>query len=1041
MTSNARRIGMILLLAPGLGACERVSAGTNGVELVSRAATLDQEESMMSADQGRSGFYPNQPALDPATVGSPYFGQLFDATVDGQIYAQPLYAGGVLFVATETNNLYGLDPATGAALWTRQLGTPFLASDLNCGDLTPSIGVTGTPAIDEDAGTAYLLSKTYANGQSGAAAWYAHAIDLATGAERDGFPVAIAGAASNDAAHVFDPTQQHQRPGLLLMNGVVYAAFGAHCDEWPYAGWVVGVSTRGFVQTLWTTEAGAGNVNGGGIWQAGGGLVSDGDGQLIFATGNDWSSLPGPIAGHTPPGALGESIVRLSAQPDGTLAATDFFSPTERDALNQGDTDLGSGAPMALPASLGTSAHPNLLAEAGKSGYFYLLDRDDLGGYQQGAGGSDHVLQKLGPFGGVWSKPSVWPGDGGYVYVPIVAACTPTDPSGCLLAFKMGAAADGTPMLSRVGTSSSTLAYGTSAVVVTSDGTRSGSALLWTVWSSGWEGTGGELRAYDPVPQDGVLPLRYLADTGTSAKFTAPAVGDGRIYVGTREGHILGFGVTGAPALRAQGAAFVPTLVGDAASSMVQVTVSGAVTVVGLGTSGDFALSADAPEVPFAAAAGTSFTVPITFRPTADGAIVGTLRITTDGGSYAIPLSGVGQSAVPKLSMSPPVLTFPPIVMGSVSIQTVTLTNVSDAPMTLTEILPPASPFSLSGLPSAGAVLASGDSFIASISYAPTTAGTSSGYLSVAAGDVVAAMAVEGSALMGGKLRISPDSIDVGSDYVGNLQTAVFQLVNDGDVAVVIEKSKPPTTTTFQAVSPFDEGTIIAPGASLEQLVRVSPAALGLNTDVWQLNANDGQGLRVLSFSVTGIAWPTPAPTTTTTTTTTTPMTTTDPTTTAPTVTLMSGQGSGGAGSTSAPAGGCSVGGAAPWALAPTFGSPALVLAACGLALVRRRRTAPDRLPVGVRRGSSVGGWIETLLNQVRSSPTTIASASPHAAAAATQKRVSRAILIEQSLRERVAYAGRSRSIRGGSSRPSGLNSRAFVTIRAAPGAFRYPRR
>ena len=289
--------------------------------------------------------------------------------------------------------------------------------------------------------------------------------------------------------------------------------------------------------------------------------------------------------------------------------------------------------------------------------------------------------------------------------------------------------------------------------------------------------------------------------------------------------------------------------------------MSGAVTILGLGTSGDFALSAAAPEVPFPAVAGTSFAVPITFRPTAEGAIVGTLSITTDGGSYSIPLSGVGQSAVPKLV---DIAAGPGLpahhVMGTVSIQTVTLTNVSDAPMTLTQILPPASPFSLSGLPDTGAVLAAGDSFIASITYAPTTAGTSSGYLSVAAGDVVAAMAVEGSALMGGKLRISPDAIDVGTVYIGNSQDGGVPpaVANEGDVASRHRGRSEAAhdDETFQAVSPFDEGTIIAPGATLEQLVRISPAALGLNTDVWQLNANDGQGLRVLTFSVTGLTWP-----------------------------------------------------------------------------------------------------------------------------------------------------------------------------------------
>jgi outer membrane protein assembly factor BamB len=920
-----RRAGLSLVLL--LAACDGVSSGAGGVVTVRAAATLDDMDGMMSADAARTGFYPNQPALDPAIVGSPYFGQLFDAPLDGQIYAQPLYAGGVVFVATESNHLYGLDPTTGQVLWTRQLGTPFQATDINCGDLLPSIGVSGTPAIDAEAGVAYLLSKTYASGASGAATWSAHAIDLATGAEHNGFPVEIGGAANNEPTQVFNPTLQMQRPGLLLMDGVVYAAFGAHCDEQPYTGWVVGISTKGYVATMWTSEGGPGKPSGGGIWQAGGGLVSDGDGQILFATGNDWTVLAGPVPGHTPPVALGESLVRLSVQADGTLAATDFFSPADRDDLNRADADLGSGAPVALPASFGTAAHPRLLAHAGKMGYLYLIDRDDLGGYQQGANGSDQVLQKLGPNGGVWSRPSVWPGDGGYVYEPVVYGCGgPDDPSGCLLAYKMGATADGTPVLSSVASSSSSFAYGSSAAVVTSDGTRSGSALLWTVWSSGWTGTGSELRAYDALPRDGTLTLRYLAAIGTSAKFTAPAVGDGKLYVGTRDGHVIGFGVTGAPTLRASGAAFAPTVVGGTTASAVQVTVTGAVSITGFVVSGDFALDDGAPAVPFTAAAGTSFSLPVVFRPTTEGAIVGTLQIETDGGTFSIPLTGVGQSRAPLLGVSPTVMTFAPIVLGNTAIQTVTITNESDASLAITAVTPPAPPFSMSDLPGVGAVLDPGASWVTTLTYAPTSVGSSSGYLSIAAGDAVAAIAVEGAALTGGKLRISPATIDAGSSYVGDVSTTVFQLTNDGDVALVIEKSKPPTSATFVAQDPFGEGTILAPGASIEQLIRVSPAAEGANADVWQLNANDGLGLRQLTMTVLGLARPvTPAASTTPT------VTSSEPAATATAASLTSAPPV----STAEPrAAGCSVGSAAPATRRP------LVLVLAALVAARRRRRA-----------------------------------------------------------------------------------------------------
>ena len=68
-----------------------------------------------------------------------------------------------------------------------------------------------------------------------------HALNVTTGAEQPDFPVLISGAASNDPLQTFGATYQLQRPGLLLMNGVVYAAFGSHCDLAPTHGWVVGV--------------------------------------------------------------------------------------------------------------------------------------------------------------------------------------------------------------------------------------------------------------------------------------------------------------------------------------------------------------------------------------------------------------------------------------------------------------------------------------------------------------------------------------------------------------------------------------------------------------------------------------------------------------------------------------------------------------------------------------------------------------------------------------------------------------------------------
>jgi iron transport multicopper oxidase len=834
--------------------------------ITARAAPLSTfaEGGVMSADALRTGWYADEPLLDPALVGSSSFGPLFDAPVDGQVYAQPLYVNGALLVATETNHVYALDAATGATKWMRQLGLPWNAADLNCGDLFPTVGVTGTPAIDPATQTAYLFSKTYASGSSGAAMWTAHAFDLATGNERPGFPLAITGSAQNEPAQIFDATHQHQRAGLIFMNGVVYAAFGGHCDRPPYGGWVIGVSAKGVVTTMWSTEAGLARSDGGGIWMSGGGLVSDRDGDLLFATGNDASASATPIAGRTPPGALGEAIVRLRVQADGKLKAVDFFSPAELPWLNHIDADLGAGAPIGLPAGFGTPSHPNLLAHAGKAGELYLLDRDDLGGYLQGPAGSDRVLQRLGPIGNVWSRPSVWPGDGGYLYLPVVNGCAdPADPAGCLRAYARGETADGTPALALSATSTSSFGYGSSAAIITSDGTRSGSALLWTIWASGGDSATSQLRAYDAVPEGTSLKLRFLSGVGGGNRFTAPGVGDGRVYVGTGDGHVLGFGITGGPPLRATGTAFAPTVVGDARVSSVDLTASGPVSVVALAATGDYALTPDAPSVPFTMEAGDTRAVPLTFRPTVEGPAEGALTVTTAQGTLTISLSGVGQSAVPRLTASPAVLAFAALTKGAVAAQTVSITNVGAEPVTISAVDVPSAPFAADELPAEGTTVPAGASFAVTVRFAPTVVGSAASSLAFTAGGSVSAVAIEGTAIAGPQLRLAPAQIDLGVQAVGVTVRAVFQLSNVGDAPVVIEKSKPPTSPVFQPETALPEGTVIAPGASSELVVRVSPNAVGRASDSWTINANDGQGVRQVSLAVTGYAPPVMPPVTT----------------------------------------------------------------------------------------------------------------------------------------------------------------------------------
>ena len=600
-----------------------------------------------AADDLRTGWYPDEPALTPAAVSGGAFQQVFKTTLAGQIYAQPLTANGTLLVVTEDNWAYGLDPDSGAVRWKEQLGTPVNASEapIECSDLAPHIGITGTPVIDTASNIAYFVSNRYISGSSGAIAWYMHAIELADGHEAAGFPVQISGEAQNLPAGMhFEAAQELQRPALLLMGGVVYAAFGSHCDKAPYEGWIAGVSTSGQLTTMWASAS-----SGASIWQSGGGLISDGPGQILFATGNDGGAPgegdPQPGPGSAPPeGRLGESVVRAQVQPEGALRATDFFSPANNALLDEGDIDLGSGAPIALPSPyFGTPSVPHLLVQVGKEGYVYLLNRDELGGMGQGPGGSDHVVQRLGPYGGVWDGSAVWPGEGGYLYIPAVApGGSAGGNSDHLRFFKNGVnEATGEPELSLAASSPEEFAFGSGAPIVTSQATTSGSAVLWITRCAHYACSEAELVAYAPVPL-GKESLRVLwhAPLGAASKFSRPDAAGGHIYVGNAEGDLYAFA---APSLSTSTTSL------DLGSALAGETLAGEVTLTNTGT----ALTVSAgrpPSAPFGVsglpaagsviAPGQKITVRVTLTSPTTGSFSGSLGLSTEAGETSIALSG-----------------------------------------------------------------------------------------------------------------------------------------------------------------------------------------------------------------------------------------------------------------------------------------------------------------------------------------------------------------------------------------------------------------
>ncbi len=814
-----------------------------------------------SGENLRTGWYPGESSISPGLVTGGTFGELWSAKVEGQVYAQPLLANGSLFVATENDDIYSLNPATGAQKWKESLGTPFNAAEISCADLAPQIGITATPVIDEATDTAYLTHKSYVSGDSGESRWYMDAINLANGDERAGFPVELGGKAQNviegGKAQEFHAQTQLQRPGLLLMNGVVYAAFGSDCDTTPWQGWVFGVSTEGEVTARWVADE---LGSGAGIWQSGAGLTSDRPGSILLSTGNG-GAPSGPIPGDTPPADLGESIVRLDVQPNGTLKAVDFFAPFDAQSLDTWDADFASGGVTGLPEEyFGTSAIPRLAVAVGKDGYVYLLNRDDLGGIGEGPSGSDEVVQRIGPYGGVWSRPGIWPGEGGWVYIPTASGGeSPAGSAGNLYMYKYGVTAEGVPQLAKVGVSSEAFGFSSSAPVITSDGTLEHSALMWIVWAPNGSGVGAQLRAYNPVPVDGKPELVWSAPVGTSAKFALPGVGAGRLYVGTRDGHVIAFGSPVTPLLSGPPTSFPTTTVGSSSEAKLTLTATAKVTITKLSSSSSqFVLGTPSRSLP-AELANTDETIelPITFTPTGTGPLGATVTATlSDGNTVQFSLSGSGQAATALLETTPPVVTLGGTSVGEVLDGDIELKDVGALPLTVESVTAPAPPFSASASGIAGKVIQPGGSLIVPVSFEPTEVGSFIGQIDFDTSGGDDAVALTGSAGLPGALSISSEANEYGPVPIGSSASRSFTITNIGGTSVTITKSKPPIGGRFAAVAeePLPEGTTIKPGASVTETVTFTPTEAGEATAVWPINGTDTTGLHNVTFSGVGIA-------------------------------------------------------------------------------------------------------------------------------------------------------------------------------------------
>ncbi|HWS48357.1 MAG TPA: choice-of-anchor D domain-containing protein, partial [Acidimicrobiia bacterium] len=513
----------------------------------------------------------------------------------------------------------------------------------------------------------------------------------------------------------------------------------------------------------------------------------------------------------------------------------------------------------------GTQAHPHLMVEVGKAGYIYLVDRDDLGGYQAGPGMSDASLARIGSFAGVWSTPTVWPGGGGpggggYVYITHSASVNGPGGPG-LRAYRYGVDASGLPTLAGAGQSSDPFGFGSGSPVVTSAGLDPGSALLWVVWQTNGSGNGAQLRAYDPVPVNGILNLRWSAPIGTAVKFAPPGVSDGRVYVGTRDGHVLAFGSPiDQPVVASPGSmSFPPTIVQQTTTQTLTLRATRPSTVTSLASnSAQFVVGQPSEELPADLDAGDTLSVPVTFAPSSRLITSGTLTATVDDApDVSVALSGVGRLPVGDLYSFPGQLSLGGAPIGGAPLSaSLTFSNVGAAPLrvTGTSVPPPSTYFSVTGLPAVGGTLAPGQSIIATVVFRPSAVGLFSGAVSLATdaaapGTAVVTVPVSAGAAPPSRLVVSQSAVYFGPVRIGSAATRSVLLRNAGQSVVTITKSKPPAYASgLRPVTSLPEGTMLAPGETRTFTVTFQATRPGHFTDTWLINGNDGSGLHTIVF-------------------------------------------------------------------------------------------------------------------------------------------------------------------------------------------------
>jgi Secretion system C-terminal sorting domain len=536
--------------------------------IINLASASAQSITTQHNDLKRTGWYAGEKQLTVQKLSSGSFGKIFTRSVDDQIYTQPLIVnqvsinGGlhnIVLVATVNNSVYAFnadDSSVSAPYWQTNLTynpgnanayRPVQNSDMtgacngNYKDFSGKMGIVGTPVIDTNTQSLYVVSRSVTKTGSPDFVQYLHVLDLITGAEKTA-PVFItaqvpgSGDGSVGGVVTFNQQTANQRPALLLYQGVVYIAWASHCDWGPYHGWIIGYDAATLARKYVYNASPDGGLTG--IWMSGQAPAVDDDGFIYVSTGNGTVGLNGNPNDTT---NRGESLLKLSTA-SGNLKVADFFTPGDFQYLNDLDLDYGVDGVLLIP-------NTHLSLSGSKEGFLYLIDNTKMGGMVANNSNVMQLIDVNANYLGekhLHGSPVYYVDDKGTEYIYAWAE------GGLLKQFPFQRSTMLFDTLNKIA-GNTVLPNGMPGAMlsVSSNGAVAGTGILWASHpihgNANQAVAPGILQAFDATDVSHELwnsNLSGIRDTvGKFAKFVPPTIANGKVYLATFSNKLLVYGL------------------------------------------------------------------------------------------------------------------------------------------------------------------------------------------------------------------------------------------------------------------------------------------------------------------------------------------------------------------------------------------------------------------------------------------------------------------------------------------------------------------